>query len=80
MDKMAVHVGKKSDLKISVAKEGSFLCIRGYECKAQCEDCSLHKVGEDLENLDTECDYLKDVEPVVDLRIKFHVSEKITFV
>ncbi len=80
MDEMAVHVENKEDLRISVEKDGSFLCIRGYECTKQCTDCPLHKVGEDLENLNTGCELLKGMKPVVNLKVKFHVSEKIIFV
>lgn len=79
METVAVHVGTRKDLKIAVTKRKDFLYIKGYRCTQGCLDCPLHVVGEDLENLNRSCKHLSKKDILMELKLAFNVSEKISF-
>lgn len=79
METVAVHVGRKKDIKIAVTKRKNFLYIKGYRCAKNCSDCPLHVVGEDLENLNKSCKHLDKKDLQMELKLAFNVSEKISF-
>jgi|GEM_PF-2512294 len=80
MNDITLHVEEKKNLRISTTKRNNYLYIRGYLCTKQCPDCQLHKVGEDLERLNQNCKKLSKKDLRVEMKIKFNVSEKITFI
>ena len=79
MENITLHVEDKKNLRISAAKRKDYIYIKGYNCTENCTECHLHKVGEDLEKLNKTCNKLDKKDVIVEMKLEFNLSEKISF-
>jgi len=79
MNNILLHIENKNNLRIALTQKKEYLYIKGYLCTKQCPDCPLHKIGEELERLDVYCKELSQKDMIVEMKIKFNVSENIIF-